>query len=628
MEKRKWPWKKKSSEKSGGESESSESISSHSERFSEDQEAIRASANEDAQSPEVTSEAKKIDDDDVDDDEVKENVKTLTEKLSAALVNVGAKEELVKQHSKVAEEAVAGWEKAENEVAAVKQQLDAAVQQNLSLDVKNSHLDGALKECVRQLRQARDEQEKRIKDALAETSRDWEAKKVDFERQILDLEKEKSSLKHELVSCRGELEVVAIERDLSARAAETASKVHLESIKKVARLEAECRRLQSVARKSPPLQFKPPAKKSIAACSLEIDMMDDFLEMERLAARESASEQASSDEPLTAELDSMTRRVADLENMLEKSEAERSELQIALDETVDALKAAESRIVEAEIRCNELHNEFAAAYETNESLEYQLGTMEEESRNMASSIDSLRAESENDRNISAGIKTKCRELESELARTIQLQQITLDELRNELTAAYETKESLESQLSTMKAEAIAMSSSVDSLKAEIEEERKLSAQQTTKCQELENELTKIILELDLQQRTHSNSEPRVKQEDLAVAADKLAECQKTIASLGRQLQSLTTLEDFFIDTSSIPGFSRDPSSSDTGELWRLPSNGAFDAGHLANGSKDSSRSSSSSPSSTNHVMAAKNWNGFGKFFIRSKSVADHDNGQE
>lgn len=75
-------------------------------RVSLQQEAIRASANEDMQSPEVTSEAKKIDID--EDDEVKESVKILTEKLSAALVNVGAKEELVKQHSKVAEEAVAG----------------------------------------------------------------------------------------------------------------------------------------------------------------------------------------------------------------------------------------------------------------------------------------------------------------------------------------------------------------------------------------------------------------------------------------------------------------------------------------------------------------------------------------
>jgi hypothetical protein len=35
-------------------------------------------------------------------------VKTLTEKLSAALLNISAKEDLVKQHAKVAEEAVSG----------------------------------------------------------------------------------------------------------------------------------------------------------------------------------------------------------------------------------------------------------------------------------------------------------------------------------------------------------------------------------------------------------------------------------------------------------------------------------------------------------------------------------------
>jgi len=35
-------------------------------------------------------------------------VKTLTEKLSAALLNISAKDDLVKQHAKVAEEAVSG----------------------------------------------------------------------------------------------------------------------------------------------------------------------------------------------------------------------------------------------------------------------------------------------------------------------------------------------------------------------------------------------------------------------------------------------------------------------------------------------------------------------------------------
>ena len=66
------------------------------------QDESRESLNSSVQSPEIMSTLS------FNDDEAKENVKRLMEKLSAALVNVSAKEELVKQHAKVAEEAVAG----------------------------------------------------------------------------------------------------------------------------------------------------------------------------------------------------------------------------------------------------------------------------------------------------------------------------------------------------------------------------------------------------------------------------------------------------------------------------------------------------------------------------------------
>lgn len=42
------------------------------------------------------------------DEEVNDNVTTLTHKLSAAHLNISTMEELVKQHAKVAEEAVSG----------------------------------------------------------------------------------------------------------------------------------------------------------------------------------------------------------------------------------------------------------------------------------------------------------------------------------------------------------------------------------------------------------------------------------------------------------------------------------------------------------------------------------------
>ncbi|CAK9155729.1 unnamed protein product [Ilex paraguariensis] len=117
MEKRKWLWKKKSYEKSPGETESSGSISSHSERYSDEQESLKVSPNHSIQSPEVTSKASII------NDYLDDTVKSLKEKLSAALVNVSAKEDLVKQHAKVAEEAVAGISFPPSDLSSHEQQL-------------------------------------------------------------------------------------------------------------------------------------------------------------------------------------------------------------------------------------------------------------------------------------------------------------------------------------------------------------------------------------------------------------------------------------------------------------------------------------------------------------------------
>ncbi|KAJ6931875.1 hypothetical protein NC652_015151 [Populus alba x Populus x berolinensis] len=265
MDRRSWLWRRKSSEKSPGETESSGSISSHSERFSDDQ--VYPTHN--PQSPEVTSEAL------LTDEDIRDNVRTLTDKLSAALLNLSAKEELVKQHAKVAEEAVSGWEKAEKELSALKQQIEAATKKNSGLEDRVSHLDAALKECVRQLRQSREEQERRINEAVTKKTCEWESTKSELEAQLLSsrldfklqkvmplsadselwqklnaVEKENLSLKRELFSRAEEIQVRILERDLSTQAAETASKLQLESIKKLAKLEAECRKLKAMARKA------------------------------------------------------------------------------------------------------------------------------------------------------------------------------------------------------------------------------------------------------------------------------------------------------------------------------------------------------------------------------------------
>ncbi|CAH1441804.1 unnamed protein product [Lactuca virosa] len=73
--------------------------------------AVKIYSNQSSLSPEVTSKSE------IPQEELEGGVKTLSQKLSAALLNISIKEDLVKQHSKVAEEAVEGITKAGKNVS-------------------------------------------------------------------------------------------------------------------------------------------------------------------------------------------------------------------------------------------------------------------------------------------------------------------------------------------------------------------------------------------------------------------------------------------------------------------------------------------------------------------------------
>lgn len=558
MDRRSWLWRRKSSEKSPGETESSGSISSHSERFSDEQEVLKASPNhESSHSPEALSKEGS------GPEEVNDKVRHLSEKLSDALSNISSKEDLVKQHAKVAEEAVSGWERAENEVLLLKRQLESANRKNSSLEDRVSHLDGALKECVRQLRQSREEQDRKIQEGIANKTLEIESTKSKLESHILELqlqletikaesERENSALKMELHSQAKELHSMIIERDLSTQAAESASKLHLESIKKVAKFEAECRRLKSTTRhktlSSPFNDHKTFTASSICFESLtdsqsdsgeivnhsdswvsavgnekgvigrnpvvsstEINLMDDFLEMERLAAlpetetgsscietksgsscieTKTVSDRSNGEEsPFKAELEAMINRTADLEERLEKMEAEKVELEMALKECQDQLGKSQSQHKEGEMKLIELQSQLSLANKSKQVVERDLD----------------------------GIKEKKKKSESEL-----------------LVA--------ESEIKTL-------ISKVSLLEKEVKRERALSEEAAASCRKLEDELSKMKNEAEIRNMASSNEELKIKQEkELAMAASKLAECQKTIASLGRQLNSLATLEDFLTES--------------------------------------------------------------------------------
>lgn len=638
MDRRSWLWRRKSGGgAAGGETESSGSVSSLSERFSDDQ-------THSSQSSEATSKAPPL------DEVVNDSVKTLTEKLSAALLNVSAKEDLVKQHAKVAEEAVSGWEKAENELSTLKQQLKAASQKNSALENRVSHLDGALKECVRQLRQAREEQEQRIQETVSKQNLEWESKKSELESKLVDLqkklqtakseaaasadrdlrskleaaEKQNSALKLELLSRVKELELRIVERDLSTKAAETASKQHLESIKKLAKVEAECLRLKAVVRKASPntenKSFTPSSiyvgsftdsqsdngerllgnetdnckisdsevnecepnsstswasalaidvkavGRNVMVPSVDINLMDDFLEMERLAAlpdTESrsfcvevgpASDQPNADETsIKAELEVLIHRTAELEEELENMRAEKSELEMDLKESQRRLETSQNQLKEAELKLEELETQLAFANKSKQAVEVK----------MKAAI------------AARGVaESKLSVVEAEMKTQLALVNKSKQAAEEEVKSAKSKKEAAESRLRAVEAEMETLRSKVISLEDEVEKERALSEENIANFQKSKDELSKVKHEIELQHEVKlqylagSNQELKINQEEeLAVAASKFAECQKTIASLGRQLRSLVTLDDFLID--SEKPLEHTGEGKNGGESWNL-----------------------------------------------------------
>ncbi|KAJ7539773.1 hypothetical protein O6H91_11G108000 [Diphasiastrum complanatum] len=248
--------------------------------------------------------------------QAEEKLRDVNEKLISALSDNVLKDNMVKQHSKVAEEAVFGWEKAEAEAAALKPQLESALQQKAAADDQLSHLDEALKECMRELRHVKEEQEQKITGAVMESNRKWEKVRIDFEaklaglnhqlieseaenkalsrnvqergRTVIELsdgksqaeaevsvlhirlgtiEKENSSLEYELNLLTKELEIRNEEREYNKRELEVSSRQNLENTKQIAKLEAECQKLRTLVRR------KLPGPAAIAQMKVEVETL-------------------------------------------------------------------------------------------------------------------------------------------------------------------------------------------------------------------------------------------------------------------------------------------------------------------------------------------------------------------
>ncbi|KAL6521492.1 hypothetical protein OROGR_018061 [Orobanche gracilis] len=544
---RSWLWRRKSSEKSpNGESPagSLSTTSSLPEIFSDDQ----ALPNHNIRFPEVTYKG-----DELDDIVVKTSTTTttLSERLSEALLNISAKENLVKQHAKVAEEAVSGWERAENEVLALKKQNDALIQKNASLNERVDLLDKALKECLRQLRQARDDQQDIIQDAIAKKGREWESNKSKLENQFSRtdtrskfeeaLEKENSVLQLNLLSITEELEQMTKERDLSTHAADNASKQHLDSIKRVAKLEAECRRLKSTANKARTVSHESLTDrqsengelvdsdlcrtrgKRLFCPSIEIDLMDDFLEMERLVAIPGMHSSVR-ENYLQDELDAVVNRTRELEENLMKITAQNVTLENAPNKSEDQLNQTMAELVD---------------------MKMQLAVADNAKRDVEREVESTKVKLKKTSKLLNEAGSTTVQIQDELTRGNE----SMRRVEVELADAKVKRAEAEAQLKVRECELETSSSSIFALEKQVEKEKRFSREAVAKCDILEAEMLRMKSEDSQFQKSAIVEEFRINQEkELAVAATKFGECQKTIASLDRQLRSLATFEDFMIET--------------------------------------------------------------------------------
>ncbi|PIA46188.1 hypothetical protein AQUCO_01500007v1 [Aquilegia coerulea] len=248
--------------------------------------------------------------------ELERFMENLEEKLSSALSQCKVKDDLATINAQAAEEALAGWEKTKAEAECLKQNLDKALQQRVVAEERISHLDAALKECMQQLRFVREEQEQRIHDAVLKTTREQQkvqnilkekltetekslsklgAENTHFittiqmkDKMIEDLterkaqeeadfnalrakldsvQKDNSSMNYELHMLEKELEIRNEEREFHRFSTDASHKQHLESVKKIAKLETECQRLRLLVQK------RLPGPAAFARMKNEVDML-------------------------------------------------------------------------------------------------------------------------------------------------------------------------------------------------------------------------------------------------------------------------------------------------------------------------------------------------------------------
>ncbi|XP_015577504.1 filament-like plant protein 7 isoform X1 [Ricinus communis] len=329
------------------------------------------------------------------------DLKSLNEKLSSALSENNAKDDLIKKQMKMTEEAMAGLEKAEAKAVSLKQELDKALQQRAAGEERLTQTEAALKECMQQLHFVRQEQERRIHDAVVKASGEFEKSQMILEEKLADnskrlakigventhlskallakektiddlttqkaqvdadisalmtrlesIEKDNASLKYEVRVLEKELEIRNEEREFNRRTADASRKQHLESVKKIAKLESECQRLRLLVRK------RLPGPAALAKMKSEVDILGrDSVEMRR--RRTSSSPNGLMvDSAVDRSADTLSKQINFLTEQLCAIEEENKTLKEALNRKANELQTLRSMYARAASKLSQVDFHF------------------------------------------------------------------------------------------------------------------------------------------------------------------------------------------------------------------------------------------------------------------------------
>ncbi|XP_068338926.1 filament-like plant protein 7 [Pyrus communis] len=342
--------------------------------------------------------------------ELENNLKTLSDKLASALSECNSKDALVKKHANMAQEAVQGWEKVEADAGFLKHELDKAFQVRAAGEERIAQLDGALKECMQQLRFVREEQEQRVHEAMMKTSREFEKSKVVLEEKLAEAtrrvskigaenthlsnallvkekwiedlrkqltkveadfnalttrlestEKDNASLKYEVRVLEKELEIRNEEREFNRRTADASHKQNLEGAKKIAKLESECQRLRLLVRK------RLPGPAALAKMKIEVEMLGrDSVDMGRRKLNDSTVDNFP---------ETPNKKVNILTEQLYAMEEENQTLKEALNKKINELQFSRNmyaRVASKLSQSETPHEESLKGQETMESMRSSL----------------------------------------------------------------------------------------------------------------------------------------------------------------------------------------------------------------------------------------------------------------